>query len=147
MESLLTELPKPTTGGEHPHYDRGLRPHQHPASATSVDAAQYPGTPLDDNDKGQPEHRLLYQRRLFIRRANGRNATVKMTRPCRSCRRAICQITADNYDNVFLSVSDAEQVIDAGTMVPWYAGAARMDAGLTITERLASIAKAHKVNR
>lgn len=49
----------------------------------------------------------------------------------------------DDYQDVFLSVSDAEKVIDANTMVPWYAGAARMDAGLTITERLASIAKAH----
>lgn len=53
----------------------------------------------------------------------------------------------DNYDNVFLSVDNAKQVIDAGKMVPWYAGAARMDAGLTITERLASIAKAHKEHK
>ena len=45
---------------------------------------------------------------------------------------------------MFLSVDNAKQVIDAGKMVPWYAGAARMDAGLTITERLASIAKEHK---
>ena len=53
----------------------------------------------------------------------------------------------DGYDDVFLSVSDAKQVIDAGEMVPWYAGAARMDAGLTITERLAEIAKEqHKVD-
>ena len=32
-------------------------------------------------------------------------------------------------------------------MVPWYAGAARMDAGLTITERLAEIAKEHKEHK
>lgn len=43
---------------------------------------------------------------------------------------------------MFLTVSDAKQVIDADKMVPWYAGAARMDAGLTITEQLAKIAKA-----
>lgn len=43
---------------------------------------------------------------------------------------------------MFLSVDDAKQVIDADKMVPWHAGAARMDAGLTITERLAEIAKA-----
>ena len=48
---------------------------------------------------------------------------------------------------MFLSVSDAKQVIDADTMVPWYAGAARMDAGLTITEQLAKIAKAHKEHK
>lgn len=50
----------------------------------------------------------------------------------------------DDYQDVFLSVDNAKQVIDAGKMVPWYAGAARMDAGLTITERLAKIAKEHK---
>ena len=42
---------------------------------------------------------------------------------------------------MFLSVDNAKQVIDANTMVPWHAGAARMDAGLTITEQLAEIAK------
>ncbi len=50
----------------------------------------------------------------------------------------------DKYDDVFLSVDDAKQVIDADKMVPWHAGAARMDAGLTITEQLAKIAQAHK---
>ena len=45
---------------------------------------------------------------------------------------------------MFLSVDDAKQVIDADKMVPWHAGAARMDAGLTITEQLAKIAQAHK---
>ncbi len=45
---------------------------------------------------------------------------------------------------MFLSVDNAKQVIDANTMVPWHAGAARMDAGLTITEQLAKIAQAHK---
>lgn len=48
---------------------------------------------------------------------------------------------------MFLSVDDAKQVIDADTMVPWHAGAARMDAGLTITERLAEIAKEHKEHK
>ncbi len=67
-----------------------------------------------------------------------------MTRPCRSCR---ANYLTDDYEDVFLSVSDAKQVIDANTMVPWYAGAARMDAGLTITERLASIAKEARPNR
>lgn len=43
---------------------------------------------------------------------------------------------------MFLSVDNAKQVIDADKMVPWHAGAARMDAGLTITEQLAKIAKA-----
>ncbi len=41
-----------------------------------------------------------------------------------------------------MTMCSCQQVIDADTMVPWYAGAARMDAGLTITEQLAKIAKA-----
>lgn len=50
----------------------------------------------------------------------------------------------ESYDNVFMSISDAEAVIDVDNMVSWHAGASRMDAGLQITEQLAKIAKAHK---
>lgn len=50
----------------------------------------------------------------------------------------------ESYNNVFMSVSDAMDVIDVDKMVSWHAGASRMDAGLQITEQLAKIAKAHK---
>lgn len=52
----------------------------------------------------------------------------------------------ENYDDVFMSISDAKAVIDVNKMVSWHAGASRMDAGLQITKRLAEIAKEHKAN-
>ena len=48
------------------------------------------------------------------------------------------------YDNVFMSIDAAKDVIDVDKMVSWHAGASRMDAGLQITEQLAKIAQAHK---
>jgi uncharacterized repeat protein (TIGR02543 family) len=49
----------------------------------------------------------------------------------------------ESYDNVFMPIDDAKEVIDPDTMRAWYAAAARMDAGLTMTETLADIAKAN----
>lgn len=50
----------------------------------------------------------------------------------------------ESYDNVFMSIDAAKNVIDVDKMVSWHAGASRMDAGLQITEQLAKIAKEHK---
>lgn len=50
----------------------------------------------------------------------------------------------ESYDNVFMSIDAAKDVIDVDKMVSWHAGASRMDAGLQITEQLAKIAKEHK---
>ena len=50
----------------------------------------------------------------------------------------------ENYDDVFMSIDAAEDVIDVDKMVSWHAGASRMDAGLQITKQLAEIAKEHK---
>ena len=52
----------------------------------------------------------------------------------------------ESYDKVFMSIDDAKDVIDVNKMVSWHAGASRMDAGLQITEQLAKIAQAHKEN-
>lgn len=49
-----------------------------------------------------------------------------------------------SYDDVFMSIDAAKDVIDVDKMVSWHAGASRMDAGLQITEQLAEIAQAHK---
>ena len=55
-------------------------------------------------------------------------------------------LTNESYDNVFMSIPEAEAVIDVDNMVSWHAGASRMDAGLQITKQLAKIAQAHKAN-
>ena len=147
MESLLTELPTPTTGGEHRIAIAGYGRINNNGIGDIYDAAQYPGTPLNDNDKASlntgyytkdGSHSQFHSQSGWTEwnKIAGYNEATLPKLPS--------NYLTDDYQDVFLSVSDAEKVIDANTMVPWYAGAARMDAGLTITERLASIAKAHK---
>ena len=143
MESLLTELPTPTTGGEHRIAIAGYGRINNNGIGDIYDAAQYPGTPLDDNDKASL-NTGYYTKDGFHSQSKWTECDGKDDASLPQLPSGYLPDNYDNYDNVFLSVSDAEQVIDAGKMVPWYAGAARMDAGLTITERLAKIAKEHK---
>ena len=142
MESLLNELPTPTTGGEHRIAIAGYGRINNNGIGDYYNSTDYPGT-LSDNNASLNTG--------YYTKDGGFHSQSNWNECSKDDPKALPQLPSgylpdnyDNYDNVFLSVSDAEQVIDAGTMVPWYAGAARMDAGLTITERLASIAKAHK---
>ena len=141
MESLLNELPTPTTGGEHRIAIAGYGRINNPGIGDIYDAAQYPGTPLDDNDKASLNTGYYTKDGLFHSQSGWNECDGKDDA---SLPQLPANYLTDDYQDVFLSVDNAKQVIDAGKMVPWYAGAARMDAGLTITERLASIAKAHK---
>jgi hypothetical protein len=50
------------------------------------------------------------------------------------------------YDDVFMSLSDAEEAINPDTMRAWYSEDARFDAGMAMAEQLAEIAKAHDEN-
>jgi uncharacterized repeat protein (TIGR02543 family) len=45
------------------------------------------------------------------------------------------------YENAFMTIDEAKEVIDPDTMLAWYSGASRMDAGLTLAEQLAAVAK------
>ena len=134
MESLLNELPTPTTGGEHRIAIAGYGRINNNGSSDHYDSTDYPGT-LSDNNASLNTG--------YYTQDGGFHSQSKWTECDSKDEASLPKLPSnylpdnyDNYDNVFLSVSDAEQVIDAGTMVPWYAGAARMDAGLTITERL-----------
>lgn len=140
MESLLTELPTPTTGGEHRIAIAGYGRINNNGSSDPYDSTDYPGT-LSDNNASLNTG--------YYTKDGGFHSQSKWTECDGKDDASLPQLPSGylpddyDYDNVFLSVSEAEKVIDADNMVPWYAGAARMDAGLTITERLASIAKAH----
>ena len=140
MESLLNELPTPTTGGEHRIAIAGYGRINNDGSGSgdSYDAELYPGKLSDNNASLNTGY---YTKDGFHSQSKWTECDGKDDA---SLPQLPSNYLTDNYDNVFLSVDNAKQVIDAGKMVPWYAGAARMDAGLTITERLASIAKAHK---
>lgn len=141
IDRLLDGLPQPTTGGKHRIAIAGYGRINNPGIGDSYDAALYPGTLSSSNASLNTGY---YTKDGLFHSQSG------WTEYSKDDPKALPQLPSgylpDDYDynNVFLSVSDAEKVIDANTIVPWYAGAARMDAGLTITEQLANIAKKHK---
>ena len=146
IERLLDGMPQPTTGGEHRIAIAGYGRINNPGSGDSYDAALYPGT-LSSNNASLNTG--------YYTKDGGFHSQSGWTEYSKDDPKALPKLPSgyltntdgkDGYDDVFLSVSDAKQVIDAGEMVPWYAGAARMDAGLTITEQLAKIAQAHKAD-
>lgn len=138
IDRLLDGMPQPTTGGEHRIAIAGYGRINNPGRSDGYNAALYPGTPSDNNDSLNTGY---YTKAGFHSQSG-------WTEYSKDDPKALPQLPSGylpddyNYDDVFLSVDNAKQVIDADKMVPWYAGAARMDAGLTITERLAEIAKA-----
>lgn len=142
IDRLLDGLPQPTTGGEHRIAIAGYGRINNYGIGDTYDATLYPGKLLSNRDNASLNTGYYTTSGFHSQsgwtewdRIDGHtNATLPKLPP---------NYLTDNYDNVFLSVDDAKQVIDADKMVPWHAGAARMDAGLTITERLAEIAKEH----
>lgn len=141
IDRLLDGLPQPTTGGEHRIAIAGYGRINNAGRSDGYNAALYPGTLPSSNDSLNTGY---YTTSGFHSQSgwtewnqiDGHNDATLPKLPS--------GYLPDDYDynNVFLSVDDAKQVIDADKMVPWHAGAARMDAGLTITEQLAKIAKA-----
>lgn len=147
IDRLLDGMPQPTTGGEHRIAIAGYGRINNPGRSDGYNAALYPGTLPSSNDSLNTGY---YTKDGDFHSQSG------WTEYSKDDPKALPQLPSgyltdtdgkDGYDDVFLTVSDAKQVIDADTMVPWHAGAARMDAGLTITERLAKIAKAHKEHK
>lgn len=137
IDRLLDGMPQPTTGGEHRIAIAGYGRINNDGRSDGYNAALYPGTLPSSNDSLNTGY---YTKDGVFHSQRG------WTEYSKDDPKALPQLPSgyltDKYDDVFLSVDDAKQVIDADTMVPWHAGAARMDAGLTITERLAEIAKA-----
>ena len=142
IERLLDGMPQPTTGGEHRIAIAGYGRINNPGRSDGYNAALYPGTLPSSNESLNTG---------YYTKDGGFHSQSGWTEYSKDDPKTLPKLPSgyltntdgkDGYDDVFLSVSDAKQVIDAGEMVPWYAGAARMDAGLTITERLAEIAKA-----
>lgn len=146
IDRLLDGMPQPTTGGEHRIAIAGYGRINNPGRSDGYNAALYPGTPSDNNDSLNTGYYTKDGTKAVFHSQSG---WTEWDRIDGHTNATLPQLPSGylpddyNYDDVFLSVGDAEQVIDADTMVPWHAGAARMDAGLTITERLAEIAKEH----
>lgn len=140
IDRLLDGMPQPTTGGEHRIAIAGYGRINNPGRSDGYNAALYPGTLPSSNDSLNTGYYTKDGTKVGFHSQSG------WTEYSKDDPKALPQLPSgyltDKYDDVFLTVSDAKQVIDADTMVPWHAGAARMDAGLTITEQLAKIAKA-----
>lgn len=145
IDRLLDGMPQPTTGGAHRIAIAGYGRINNAGRSDGYNAALYPGTLPSSNDSLNTGY--------YTKDKDGKadfHSQSGWTKYSKDDPKALPQLPSgyltntdgtDGYDDVFLSVDDAKQVIDADTMVPWHAGAARMDAGLTITERLAEIAK------
>lgn len=142
IDRLLDGLPQPTTGGKHRIAIAGYGRINNPGIGDSYDAALYPGTLSSSNASLNTGYYTKDDTKGVFHSQSG--WTECDFQDDASLPQLPSGYLTDKYDNVFLSVGDAKQVIDADKMVPWYAGAARMDAGLTITEQLAEIAKEHK---
>ena len=143
IDRLLDGMPQPTTGGEHRIAIAGYGRINNPGHSDGYNAALYPGTPSDNNDSLNTGYYTKDGTKAVFHSQSGWTEWNKIDGHTNA---TLPQLPSgyltDKYDDVFLSVDDAKQVIDADKMVPWHAGAARMDAGLTITEQLAKIAKA-----
>lgn len=145
IDRLLDGMPQPTTGGEHRIAIAGYGRINNPGRSDGYNAALYPGTLPSSNDSLNTGYYTKDKDgKADFHSQNGWNECNFQDKT--SLPQLPSNYLTDNYDDVFLTVSDAKQVIDADKMVPWHAGAARMDAGLTITERLAEIAQAHKAD-
>ena len=148
MENLLQNLPAPTTG-EHRVAIAGFGRINNSGASDPYIESQHPGTRLSatqnpslntgyytcNTDKSPVFHSQSGWTEW--NRITDHNDTTLPEMP-------EGYLANESYDNVFMSIDAAKDVIDVDKMVSWHAGASRMDAGLQITEQLAKIAKEHK---
>lgn len=148
MESLLQNLPAPTTG-EHRVAIAGFGRINNSGPSDSYIESQHPGTMLSATQNpslntgyythgtdGSPVFHSQSGWTEWSRIPNNDETTLPQMPEG--------YLATESYDNVFMSIDKAEDVIDVDKMVSWHAGASRMDAGLQITKQLAEIAKEHK---
>lgn len=149
MESLLQNLPAPTTG-EHRVAIAGFGRINNSGSSDSYIESQHPGTKLttDQNPSLNTGYYTCENNAPVFHSKSGwtewsslpgNNNTTLPEMPD-----GYLDDESGRYDNVFMSIDAAKDVIDVDKMVSWHAGASRMDAGLQITKQLAEIAKEHK---
>ena len=150
MEKMLDAIPAPTTGGEHRVAISGYGRINNPGNSDTYVADQYPGKKLDSS-ANQSLNTGYYTCENNAPAFHSANGWTEWSQLEGHDEKTLPQMPAgylENaaYGNVFMSVSDAKDVIDADKMVSWHAQASRMDAGLQLTERLAQIAKDKKAS-
>lgn len=155
MESLLQNLPTPTTG-EHRVAIAGFGRINNSGSSDSYIESQHPGTRLSvtqnpslntgyytcENNAPVFNSQSGWTEWDRITGNDNNDNNDKTTLP----EMPKGYLANEDYKDVFMSIDEAKNVIDVDKMVSWHAGASRMDAGLQITEQLAKIAQAHKAD-
>lgn len=150
MEKMLDAIPAPTTGGEHRVAISGYGRINNAGNSDTYVPNQYPGKKLD------PSENLSLNTGYYTCKDNApvfhsAKGWTEWSKVEGSNDKTLPQmpngyLANEAYDDVFMRISDAKNVIDADKMVSWHAQASRMDAGLQLTESLAQIAKAHKAS-
>lgn len=149
MESLLQNLPTPTTG-EHRVAIAGFGRINNSGTSDSYIESQHPGTQLSatQNPSLNTGYYTCENNAPDFHSQSGWTEWDKITdhNDTTLPEMPTGYLSNESYDNVFMSIDKAKDVIDVDNMVSWHAGASRMDAGLQITEQLAKIAQAHKAD-
>ena len=147
MESLLQNLPAPTTGA-HRVAIAGFGRINNNGSSDPYIESQHPGTRLSvtQNPSLNTGYYTCENNAPVFHSQSGWTEWDRITDPNDTTLPQMPEgyLATESYDNVFMSIDAAKNVIDVDKMVSWHAGASRMDAGLQITEQLAKIAKEHK---
>ena len=150
MEKMLDAIPAPTTGGEHRVAISGYGRINNPGNSDTYVAEQYPGEKLDSsaNQSLNTGYYTCEGGAPVFHSAKGWTEWSQVKDHDDKTLPQMPDGYLENvaYKDVFMSVSEAKDVIDADNMVSWHAQASRMDAGLQLTEKLAQIAKAHKAS-
>lgn len=150
MEKMLDAIPAPTTGGEHRVAISGYGRINNPGNSDTYVENQYPGKKLDSsaNQSLNTGYYTCENNAPVFHSANGWTEWSQMEGHDEKTLPQMPDGYLANvaYNDVFMSVSDAKDVIDADKMVSWHAQASRMDAGLQLTEKLAQIAADKKAS-
>lgn len=150
MESLLQNLPTPTTG-EHRVAIAGFGRINNSGTSDSYIESQHPGKRLSatQNPSLNTGYYTCENNAPDFHSQSGWTEWDKITdhNDTTLPEMPTGYLSNESYDNVFMSIDEAKNVIDVDKMVSWHAGASRMDAGLQITEQLAEIAKTNSKDR
>ena len=106
IDRLLDGMPQPTTGGEHRIAIAGYGRINNPGRSDGYNATLYPGTPSDNNDSLNTGY---YTTSGFHSQSGWTECDFQDDA---SLPKLPSNYLTDDYEDVFLSVSDAKQVID-----------------------------------
>jgi uncharacterized repeat protein (TIGR02543 family) len=141
LQELLNDLAEPTTGGEHRVAIAGYGRLNMSASTDPYNAQTYPGTKATGNNISL--NTGYYTTEGFVSQNGWSDISQSEMSGSGLPKMAASYQAAMTYDRAFMTLEEAETVLNEDTMLAWYAGASRMDAGLTIAEQLATIANEH----